>query len=100
MSSALDFGGRRGLVLALLGVGFAVRLLGLSWGLPDQLYPGEPPFHPDEAVPYVQAGNLYTEPTGTTFIWGGGLYMRLTWLARPRGHPGSSAGSAPRSRWC
>lgn len=66
----------------LAALGFALRLLGISWGLPDQIAPGEPPMHPDEFVPYVESVRIFSDPRGATFIWGGGFYMRLCWLAR------------------
>lgn len=97
---------QRGLLItAALLIGVGLRVLGIGWGLPDQLAAGEPPFHPDEFVPYVESARLYSDPHAATFIWGGGFYMRLTWLARrlaeqlaaapgrPAGPLGAAAGS-------
>ncbi len=78
---------RNTLLCAVVLAGIGLRALGIAWGLPDRVAAGEPPFHPDEFVPYVESARLYSDPRGTTFIWGGGFYMRLAWLARSLAEP-------------
>jgi 4-amino-4-deoxy-L-arabinose transferase-like glycosyltransferase len=83
---------RRTLV-ALLALGLALRLLGLGWGLPGQLSPGDPPFHPDEHEAFVAAETLYASPPAASFNKGGALYVRLAWIARAAAR--AWLGSAP-----
>ena len=68
------------LLVGVVLIGLALRLTGLDWGLPNERALGEPPFHPDEKVAVAQGAQLYSKPTGTTFIWGGALYMRTAHL--------------------
>ncbi len=78
---------------AVLLVGLLLRMLGIGWGLPSARVPGEPPFHPDELVPYEEGGSLYTAPDAITFTWGGAFYFRVAWVVRALGdglHPGDS----------
>lgn len=76
----LDGGGR--VLAAVLFTGLLLRILGIGWGLPSGLIPGEPPFHPDEMAPWDEGGTLYTAPDPITFTWGGAFYFRLAWLVR------------------
>lgn len=61
------------------GLGLALRLLGITWGLPGGAWPDEPPIHPDEHVAYEAAVALYGDgtPGAMTFIYGGALYPRI-----------------------
>ncbi len=72
----------RRVLLGLLGLGLTLRLLGLGWGLPGQVSPDEPPFHPDEHEAFVGAATLYGDPPAATFNKGGALYVRLAFVAR------------------
>ncbi len=67
---------------SILLAGLVLRILGLTWGLPSNVIPGELPFHPDELVAFEQGGDLYRAPDPITFTWGGVFYFRLAWLAR------------------
>lgn len=81
----------------ILLLGLALRLIGIGWGLPSTLIPGEPPFHPDEMVPFEEGGTLYSAPDPITFTWGGVFYFRLGWLARALAeslHPGNATVAA------
>ncbi|MBK7974468.1 MAG: glycosyltransferase family 39 protein [Deltaproteobacteria bacterium] len=91
-AAASEPGGGRWLTAVLL-VGLLVRILGIGWGLPSGLIPGEPPFHPDELAPWDEGGTLYTAPDPITFTWGGAFYFRLAWLVRAIGegmHPANA----------
>ena len=68
------------MLAALLVAGIALRLAGLDWGLGPGMYPGEPPYHPDEGINYLTARDLYTAPNAITFTWGGSHYYRTLWL--------------------
>lgn len=85
---------RAGRVLAgVLFAGLLLRMLGIGWGLPSGVIPGEPPFHPDEMAPWDEGGTLYTAPDPITFTWGGAFYFRLAWLVRAIGeglHPANA----------
>ncbi len=70
------------MLAAVLLVGLVLRVLGIGWGLPSGRIPGEPPFHPDELVPYEEGGSLYSQPNAITFTWGGAFYFRVAWLVR------------------
>lgn len=71
---------RTGLCIGLaLLLGTALRLIGLTWGLPFR--PDETPYHPDEAAVLNAGATLYTAPNSLTYGWGGALYFRLAYIA-------------------
>lgn len=65
------------LLLSIVLLAIAVRLWGISWGLPDKWHP-EYSFHPDEAFYLDWARGLYNgEPYERVFMYGGTFHPSI-----------------------
>jgi hypothetical protein len=72
--------GRALAAIAVVAIGISLRVLGIAWGLPDRTFPGERPFHPDEANTVQQVLAYAGDAIPGWFGWGGVLYFRTGYL--------------------
>lgn len=73
---------RASIFVLIFALGLALRLIGIGWGLPSEIHPGELPIHPDEHVAYEESARLYDSPSLMAFVWGGAFYPRTAAIVR------------------
>ena len=73
---------RASIFVLIFALGLALRLIGIGWGLPNEIHPGELPIHPDAHVAYEESARLYDSPSLMAFVWGGAFYPRTAAIVR------------------